>query len=219
MRVLLVDGDNMGSQLLAGALKRGLRNCDVRTIVGTSEEVLKGLEQVKPHVAVVSIDLQEGPGSGFTVLQRMRQTHPSTAAIMLFRSCESSSVVNAFRSGARGVFYRQQLSGELSKCIRAVHRGRIWVSDRDLEFLVKALTYSRFQSAGIKTNVQLTRREEEVVCLVLQGLKNREIAQTLQVTEHSVRNYIYRVFEKFGVSSRSELIIYCHARRGNQADA
>ena len=54
----------------------------------------------------------------------------------------------------------------------------------------------------------LTRREEDVVRLVADGLKNREIAQRLKVKEHSIRNYIYRIFEKLGVSSRVELILY-----------
>jgi DNA-binding NarL/FixJ family response regulator len=60
----------------------------------------------------------------------------------------------------------------------------------------------------------LTRREEDVVRLVADGLKNREIAQRLKVKEHSIRNYIYRIFEKLGVSSRVELILYVFSHRG-----
>ena len=63
----------------------------------------------------------------------------------------------------------------------------------------------------------LTRREEDVVRLVADGLKNREIAQKLDVKEHSIRNYIYRIFEKLGVSSRVELILYAFSQRDNGA--
>ena len=59
----------------------------------------------------------------------------------------------------------------------------------------------------------LTRREEKVVHLVADGLKNREIADKLQVKEHSIRNYIYRIFDKVGVSSRVELILYAFSQR------
>ena len=59
----------------------------------------------------------------------------------------------------------------------------------------------------------LTRREEDVVRLVADGLKNREIAQRLKVKEHSIRNYLYRIFEKLGVSSRVELILYAFSNR------
>jgi len=61
----------------------------------------------------------------------------------------------------------------------------------------------------------LTRREEDVVRLVADGLKNREIAQRLQVKEHSIRNYIYRIFEKLGVSNRIELTLYVFSHRDN----
>jgi DNA-binding NarL/FixJ family response regulator len=59
----------------------------------------------------------------------------------------------------------------------------------------------------------LTRREEEVVHLVADGLKNREIAEKLQIKEHSIRNYIYRIFDKLGVSSRVELILSAFSHR------
>jgi DNA-binding NarL/FixJ family response regulator len=60
----------------------------------------------------------------------------------------------------------------------------------------------------------LTSREQDVVRLVADGMKNREIAQALSLTEHSVRNYLYRIFEKLGVSSRAELMLYALSRRG-----
>jgi DNA-binding CsgD family transcriptional regulator len=59
----------------------------------------------------------------------------------------------------------------------------------------------------------LTRREEEVVRLVADGMKNGEIAQSLGVAEHSIRNYLYRIFDKLGVSSRVELILYAFNQR------
>lgn len=62
-------------------------------------------------------------------------------------------------------------------------------------------------------NQLLTRREEDVVRLLAEGLKNREIADQLGVAEHSIRNYLCRIFEKLGVSSRVELILYAFSRR------
>ena len=123
-------------------------------------------------------------------------------------------VINAFRGGVRGIFYRSPSLKALSKCIRMAHKGQIWASNEDLEHLISALAHSkplRFDnSEGLPL---LTRREEEVVRLVADGLKNREIAEKLQVKEHSVRNYIYRIFEKLGVSSRVELILYAFSQR------
>ena len=102
----------------------------------------------------------------------------------------------------------------LSKCIQTVHQGQIWASNEDLEHLIEALSQLKplhlDNSEGMPL---LTRREEDVVRLLAEGLKNREIAEQLKIKEHSVRNYVYRIFEKLGVSSRVELILYVFSHR------
>src|SRR5262249_12004405 len=109
----------------------------------------------------------------------------------------------------RGIFYRSHSLKALAKCIRSVHRGQIWVGNDDIEHLVRALDHVKPRPVTSPDgSMLLTRREEEVVRLVVDGMKNREIAHRLQVTEHSVRNYLYRIFEKLGVSTRVELILY-----------
>ncbi len=133
---------------------------------------------------------------------------------MLLQNSKPERVVNAFRDGARGIFYRSHSLKSLSKCIQTVHKGQIWASNEDLEHLIKALSHLRplhlSNSHGLPL---LTRREEDVVRLVADGLKNREIAERLKVKEHSIRNYIYRIFEKLGVSTRVELILYVFSHR------
>lgn len=141
---------------------------------------------------------------------------------MLLQSPKPERVLNAFRDGARGIFYRSHSLKSLSKCIETVHGGQIWVGNEDIEHLLKALAHLRplhlDNSRGMPL---LTRREEDVVRLVADGLKNREIAHKLKVKEHSIRNYIYRIFEKVGVSNRVELILYVisHRDNGNSAAA
>jgi len=86
--------------------------------------------------------------------------------------------------------------------------------DEDLEHLIRALSHLKPVHLSDPEGIPLlTRREEDVVRLVADGLKNREIAQKLKVKEHSIRNYIYRIFEKLGVSSRVELILYVFSHR------
>jgi DNA-binding NarL/FixJ family response regulator len=89
-----------------------------------------------------------------------------------------------------------------------VHKGQIWACNEDLEHLINALSQSKAIHFNNHDGIPLlTHREEEVVRLVADGMKNREIAETLHVKEHSIRNYIYRIFEKVGVSTRVELAI------------
>ena len=211
--VLIVTADNMTSELLRNAFAHGRKGFTVQTLTGTSQEIIGELESHQADVTLICEDLQDGPDAGMKVLQKARDTR-GTSAIMLLRSSKPDPVVSAFRHGARGVFYRSHSLKSLSKCIRTVHGGQIWASNEDIEHLLNALTNIRpipfNNSRGMPL---LTRREEEVVRLVADGLKNREIAQRLKVKEHSIRNYVYRIFEKLGVSSRVELILYAFSRR------
>jgi DNA-binding NarL/FixJ family response regulator len=133
---------------------------------------------------------------------------------MLLGNRKPERVVSAFRDGACGIFYRSHSLKSLSKCIQAVHQGQIWASNEDLEHVISALsTQGPLQLNNSVGTPLLTRREEDVVRLVADGLRNREIALRLKVKEHSVRNYIYRIFEKLGVSSRVELMLYMFSHR------
>jgi DNA-binding NarL/FixJ family response regulator len=203
----------MTSELLRNAFAHGRRGFTVQTLTGTSQEIIGELESHQADVTLICDDLQDGPDAGMKVLQKTRDIRGGSA-IMLLRSSKPEPVVSAFRHGARGVFYRSHSLKSLSKCIRTVHRGQIWASNEDIEHLLNALANikpMRFDnSRGMPL---LTRREDEVVRLVADGLKNREIAQRLKVKEHSIRNYVYRIFEKLGVSSRVELILYAFSRR------
>jgi DNA-binding NarL/FixJ family response regulator len=211
--VLVITGDNMTSELLRNAFAHSRKGFTVETMTGSSQSIIGGLATRKPDVALISEELQDGPRAGVKVLQTLQNSH-GTPAIMLLQDSKREGVVTAFRGGARGIFYRTHSLKALSKCIRVVHKGQIWASNEDLEHLISALTQTKqLQINNPEGMPLLTRREEEVVHLVADGLKNREIAEQLKVKEHSIRNYIYRIFEKLGVSSRVELILYVFSHR------
>jgi DNA-binding NarL/FixJ family response regulator len=133
---------------------------------------------------------------------------------MLLQSPERAPVIDSFRYGARGVISRDDPFKELSKCIRYVHLGRIWATNEDLEIILEALTHIQpIRINKADGTALLTPREKDAVQLVVEGMKNREIAESLHVKEHTVSNYLYRIFEKLGVSSRVELILYVTSHR------
>jgi DNA-binding NarL/FixJ family response regulator len=211
--VLVVTADNMTSELLKSAFANGRKGFTVETLTGSSHKIIGELGAYNPDVALITEELQDGPQAGIKVLQKTRDSH-RTSAVMLLQSSKPERVVSAFRDGARGIFYRSHSLKSLSKCIQTVYRGQIWASNEDLEHLISALTYLKpIQINNSDGMPLLTRREEDVVRLVADGLKNREIALKLRVKEHSVRNYLYRIFEKLGVSSRVELILYAFSHR------
>lgn len=212
--VLVVTADNMTSELLKNAFAHDRKGFTVETLTGSSQKIIGELAAHPADVALISEELEDGPEAGIKVLRKTRDSR-RTSAVMLLQSSKPERAVNAFRDGARGVFYRSHSLKSLSKCIKTVHQGQIWASNEDIEYLIKTLARLKpVQLNNAEGTPLLTRREEDVVRLVTEGLRNREIAQVLKVKEHSIRNYVYRIFEKLGVSSRVELILYVFSRRG-----
>ena len=128
---------------------------------------------------------------------------------MLLDASERTPIIEAFRCGARGVFCRTEPLKLLAKSIRCVHEGQIWASSSELQFLLEAIAEPvpmSFVSAN--GDALLSTRELDVVRCVAEGLSNREIAQRLTLREHTVKNYLFRIFDKLGVSSRVEVVLY-----------
>jgi DNA-binding NarL/FixJ family response regulator len=137
---------------------------------------------------------------------------------MLLDASERTPVIEAFRCGARGVFCRTEPLKLLAKSIRCVHEGQIWASSSELQFLLEAVAEPvpmSFLSAN--GDALLSTRELDVVRCVAEGLSNREIAQRLTLREHTVKNYLFRIFDKLGVSSRVEVVLYALGSQNSAA--
>ena len=141
--LLIAEANPMGGQLITGALRRCRQYFDVVASCSNSSEGIQKLRELVPEVALISVELRDGPLMGFKVLQEVRASQARTAAIMLMDFDERDLVVDAFREGARGIFCRDRSFKTLSKCIRTVHSGQIWASNEELEFLLDALRQVR----------------------------------------------------------------------------
>lgn len=211
IRVVTADSNQMACRLLSDALNRepGL------SVVATASDYgrfLQAAQTAKPDIALIAAGLSGGPiRNGIGEAQERRNTPPCPWVALLDQS-EPQVVVAAFRAGAKGVFSRTQSDIQLlAKCIRRVMEGQVWVDSRQMSYLLDALTgVGNDGDAG--TTPKLTRREESVVRLVVQGMVNREIADKLRLSEHTIKNYLFRIFDKLGVSNRVELALYAVAR-------
>src|SRR5439155_24242919 len=100
-------------------------------------------------------------------------------------------------------------------CIEIVYRGQIWARNGEIEFVLealgKALPSRLVDSKGIAL---LSKREQDVIRSLSEGLTNREIAAELKLSEHTVKNYLLRIFDKLGISSRAEAILYAFRQSG-----
>lgn len=205
--VVIADKTAMGCQMLASTLKRTRYPFSVSEWATNKSNTLTAIEQHKPDIVLISADLEGGPGEGFQVIAELHSRGLRTRAIVLIDFPEPRLVVESFRSGAKGVFSRESNLDVLAKCIRSVHSGQIWASSVDLEILLEFLWNSGPTRLAEAKLGELTSREKEVVRLVADGMTNRSIANKLGLSEHTVKNYLFRIFEKLGVSSRSELLL------------
>jgi two-component system nitrate/nitrite response regulator NarL len=213
IRVFVAESSRLSSQLMEAVLQRHRRKFEVRAVSSGSTETFRELETNEPQVAIISAELQDGPLAGFQVLHKLRDSQSKTSTIMLLNSEERDLVVDAFRAGARGIFARTHSIDDLPRCICAVHQGLVWLNNEQVQFLLEQIMRLRplhiVKPGGMAL---LTHREQEIVSLVAEGMRNEEVSQKLNLTEHTVRNYLCRIFEKLGISSRVELVLYALSR-------
>jgi DNA-binding NarL/FixJ family response regulator len=206
IRVLVADDTRIHTQLLADALRRDPL-LEVISLPSHSRDLVEAARAQKVDVVIISASLDEDPQRGFEVLRELRASDPQIHAIMLLDSSKRESILQAFRVGARGIFSRHESVESLSKCVRSVHHGQIWANSQQMSFAVEALASSPvIRAVDAKGLSLLSKRELEVVRSLAEGLSNREIAEHLGLSQHTIKNYLFRVFDKLGVSSRLELL-------------
>jgi DNA-binding NarL/FixJ family response regulator len=207
--VLIADSNRMQAELLSSALRRR-PEFHVTTCQMDTASILQSVASKPPRVAVLS-----PPSSGnlveiVTALRAFHLSHAEIPKVLLLDTCDHDLVVGAFRSGARGIFNITDSNlCSLCKCLLRVAAGQIWINTEQLNCLMDLISEVpslRVVNSGGKPI--LTPREEQVVALVAEGLANREIAHELNLSQHTVKKYLFRIFEKLGISTRVELVLY-----------
>ena len=212
--VIVAQRTAMAGQLLCRALKEQRRHLVVVGCTDTPKEFLKQVAEQGPDVAVVSSNLDGDPQGGLKILRELRASSPTTRPVLLLDCSDPEQVIDAFSAGAKGVAWQTDSFEVLCKCIRCVHAGQIWANSRQLQWIVKTLgDREPVRVVSAKGIPLLSRREEQVANMVVDGLTNQEIAVKLGVSAHTVKNHLFRIYEKLGISSRMELNLYATGNR------
>lgn len=204
---VLVAGIN---QLHCRLLANALRKRDFKTVLCAMDKdaILAAIVENAVDVALLNCE------GNMSLVRSLHLAHPHVVEVLLLDTPDREAVVNAFRSGARGLFSFADSSFRLlCKCIQTVHGGQIWVSNEHVGYLIDAVTQVpclRVVNSGGRN--LLTPREQQVVALVADGLSNRSVARELGLSEHTVKKYLFRIFDKLGVSTRVELVLYAVTR-------
>lgn len=172
------------------------------------KDVLPALLRLKPDILVLDIRM---PGhDGFAVLREMEARPTGTHAVLLAATLSEEELLEAIRLDVRGVVLKEMAPRLLVECVRRVQMGGQWLEKTSAG---SALEHSaRRQPGGLEPPSELTSREIEIVCLAASGLRNREIAEKLSITEGTVKIHLHHVYEKLHLHGRLELSLYARDR-------
>jgi two-component system nitrate/nitrite response regulator NarL len=195
-RVLLADDHPM----IASALELLLRGTDYQVVgrARTGKEALAQIDEVKPDLVLLDVNMPDG--SGIDVLRKLRKAGEERPIVLLTAGLDDPQLIAADDLEPNGVVLKTSDPALLLECMDQVLEGKTWV-DPEIVDRTKAARHR------VSSLPPLTPRERELVELVRQGLRNRDIAARLGVTEGTVKVYLHSIFDKVGVASRTELAI------------
>jgi DNA-binding NarL/FixJ family response regulator len=161
-------------------------------------------------VVILSLNHSVQIADQMAAMRRIHLAHPAVAKVLLAESYDRELVISAFRSGARGIFCLTDTHFRLfCRCIQRVAEGQIWANTEHMNFLLDSVSEApSLRVINSNGRQLLTPREEQVVALIAEGLSNRDTARELNLSEHTIKKYLFRIFDKLGISSRVELVLY-----------
>jgi len=179
-------------------------------------QVLEVLHQLEPDILLLDLKM---PGlDGLQTLQRLQVAKGKTRVIVLTASDDKNEFVQAMKLGTSGIVLKQTATDQLIKSIRKVHAGEIWLDSHTTAAVIRQFVANEDAApppqplSGAppreRERSPLSQREREIVALVAQGFKNKEMAEKMFISEQTVKNHLHNIFDKLGVSDRLELALY-----------
>ncbi|RMF91467.1 MAG: DNA-binding response regulator [Nitrospinota bacterium] len=205
IKVLLVDDHT----LFREGVKRLLTDYEDLQVVGEAtngQEAVQMVGQLHPDVVLMDVGMPEMSGAEATY--RIRTTYPETQVIMLTVSEREEDLFASVKAGARGYLLKNTHTGELVEAIRRVHAGEAMIAPPMAVRLLEEFGTLTRQSSPEPQPSELTERETEVLRLVAQGLGNKEIADRLDLSEHTVKTHLRHILEKLHLRSRAHAAAY-----------
>ena len=218
VRILLMEEEALVRAALQ-ALVASWAGFQIVAEAATKDEAVQQLRRFEPHVIVLSLGgTEEGD---LRIVGDMAAISGRAKLLALVGECNRDFRLQIVRHGARGVVLRSKPASELQKAIERIHQtDEIWL---DRAALASLITQGKpgiavGNSGRSELFGRLTDREREIVTLVTQGLKNKEVGNRLFISETTVRHHLTTIFNKLNISSRFELIAYVHAMSGTATD-
>ena len=207
--LVVADGQTPALSGLDGELENA--GFEVIARLDGSDGALDDALRLDPDILLIDLEAtgDSGGDGGLDILRRLRRRGDGRRIVFLASEIDDGAVLQAYRLGVDGLVLRQAEPDLLLACLGEVRDGRRWI---DQSLLQRALDVAlRVEPAGGGLSA-LSRREREIVDLVVVGRRNPEIAETLGIAAGTVKVHLHRIYEKLGVASRSDLVIYARDR-------
>ena len=170
----------------------------------TAEAALKAVQEHRPDILVLDLVM---PGhDGMWVLRELSDLNLPTRTVLLTAHVEENRLVEAIRLGVWGIVLKEMAPRMLMECVRKVHAGEKWLEQQSVTRAMERM--QKRESEIDRLTRLLTPRELEIVRLASEGLRNKEIGERLSITEGTVKIHLHNIYEKLGVTGRSQLILY-----------
>lgn len=206
-RIVIVDDHPIILSGVAALLRDGAFD-----IVGTftdGAEALERLDDLRPDILIV--DLQMPRMSGLDVLRAARDRGDGISVVLLTAAIGDRDAAEAVRLGVNGLVLKDTAPELLLLCLSQVRDGRQWIDQPVLQRMLDLDAARELTPTPLAT---LSQRERAVMDGVVQGWRNREIAEALGIAEGTVKVHLHNVYEKLGVGSRTELVIFANGLAG-----
>ena len=203
IRLVLVDDHPI---ILQGLQRLFEQEADIEVVRTCTKigDAVDAVREVTPDVLVLDLKMQDG--HGLDVMRALKAEGRACSTVILTAAMHDDELTEAMALGVAGIVLKESPPASVVDCVRDVHRGERRI---DVETLTRAVEYKRPQPqvSGERATPPLTPRETEIVRLVAQGLRNKELAQRLSITEGTVKIHLHNIYDKLGVDGRLELVL------------
>jgi len=210
IKVLLAEDHIVVREGIRGLIQ-GEEDMEVVGEAGDGEEVVELVSQVQPDVVLMDIAMPKV--NGIEATRRIKESHPFVAVLVLTAYDSEEFIFALVEAGAAGYLLKNVRSRGLLNGIRAVYDGESVLHPAVAHKIFSHLQLEKVKPARPESTVTLTQRELEVLKLGMQGLSNKEVAKELSLGVRTIQTHWRNIFNKLGVSSRTEAII-CGLEKG-----
>lgn len=205
VRVLICDDQTVVREGLAAILSTD-PEIQVVGLAGNGQDALALVAEMEPDV--VLMDLKMPVLNGVQATQRLQQSHPAVNVLVLTTYADDQWVLDAVRAGAAGYLLKDTRRDQLVSAIKGTAKGQSYLDPAIAGKVMQQAATSPEQTRRKAPEAEaLTEREQEVLVLLAQGHSNPEIARRLHLAKGTVRNYVSVIFQKLGVSDRTQAAV------------